>query len=456
MRTAVVVSLLCLMILEILHQFSGAIWAAHAAYIAMLFAMAMAFGSYGVREYYLLTVSFVMLGLIHVLAPHPAETLVAALDQAVFLMAFLLCISLIQEAAQTSRSVGLLGAYLAQQPGGRRYAGLYTGTMSMAVVFNIGTLSLLAPLITRGAEAAPNDPLGPVRERRQLNAVIRGFAWSVVWSPTAIAPLALFGLLPQADRVVWIGLGLLLAFVMLFVGWLEDRIAWRNHTAQAYGLPPVQIPPLPARALFRFFGVCFGLAMITGVLMSVFDLGVPGALMGAAPIVMLGWLRAQGVGVQARVEQIFQQGLPASMPAAVTLACAGFVGIAGAALLPSQAIADWMQLDALPAWIFMLGTTIGVIVLSQFGLSPIMMSVFFGAVLSGLDSLPASHTMTALAVAAGLAASTTFSPFAAGVVFLSRVTPYSGTRLTYRWNGFFTALSVAVLALAYVLMTGGT
>lgn len=455
-KASLVPCLLALMVLEILHQLTGATWAAQAAYIAMALAIAMAVRTFGAREFYLLTLSAVMFGLIFTLHPDPLTATIAALDQAVFLMAFLLCISLIQEAAQTSRSVGELGHYLAWQPGGRRYTGLYTGTMTMAVVFNIGTLSLLAPLITRGAAKATDDPLGPIRERRQLNAVVRGFAWSVVWSPTAISPIALYVLLPEADRAVWIGLGLLLAFVMLGVGWLEDRIAWRNHTAEAYGLPPIPIPPLPVRALRRFLGVCAGLAIVTGVFMALFGLGVPGALMGASPIVMVLWLWGQETKMLPRVTEIFRDGLPATTPAALTLGCAGFVGISGAALLPAQEIADWINLDAVPAWVFLIGTVVAVVILSQFGLSPIMMAVFFGAVLAGLDSLPASQTMTALAVSTGLAVSTTFSPFAAGVVFLSRVTSHPGTRLTYRWNGLFTALSLAVLTIAYWVMTGGT
>ena len=288
-----------------------------------------------------------------------------------------------------------------------------------------------------------------------MNAVIRGFAWSVVWSPTAIAPLALFGLLPGVDRPLWIGLGLLLAFVMLAVGWLEDRIAWRSHTAQAYGLPPLPVPALPRRELKRFLAVCFALAFVTGVLMWVSGLEVPGALMGSAPLIMLGWLIAQKIDLAPRLAEIANHGLPATAPAAVTLACAGFVGIAGAALLPAQAIADWIELDAIPAWVFLSGTTVAVVALSQFGLSPIMMSVFFGAVLASLESLPADATLTAVAVAAGLAVSTTFSPFAAGVVFLSRVTPHPGARLTYRWNWHFAAISMVILFVVYVLLTGG-
>ena len=452
---ALVVALLAVMGLELAHQFTGLPWIAGAAYLAMAAVILCAAPLCGLREAYLITLSAVLAGLIWWVLPDPSFQIARSLDQAVFLMAFLLIISLMQEAAMSSGSVAKLGLYLAQQPGGRRFFGLFNGTMVMGVVFNIGTLSLLAPLIRRAAEQATDDPLTPVRERRQLNAVLRGFAWSVVWSPTAIAPLALIGLLPGIDRLQWIWMGLVLSLIMLLLGWLEDRISWRHHTAAAYGQTPVIPPPLPVQAMRRFLGVCGALALITGVLMAVSGLGVPGALMGAAPVIMLIWLLVQKVDLPPRLTQIAVQGLPASAPAAVTLACSGFVGIAAAALLPTEDVAEWIGLDETPAWLFLLGTTLSVTALSQLALSPIMMSVFFGAVLAKLPSLPADVTLTALAVATGWAVATTCSPFASGVIFLARVTGHPETRLTYGWNLKFTALSIGVLAVAYWVMTGG-
>ena len=449
-------ALLAVMALEVAHQFTGLSVAQSGAHLAMLAVVAAAAPLLGMREAYLLGLSAVLLGLLAWTHPDPVGAALAAVDQAVFLMAFILCVSLIQEAALTSHSVAALGFFLARQPGGRRFFGLFNGTMIMAVVFNIGTLSLLAPLIKRAAQQAADDPLTPVRERRQLNAVLRGFAWSVVWSPTAIAPLALMGLMDGIDRPRWIILGLGLALVMLAIGWLEDRLAWRNHTAAAQGLPPVQAAPLPWRAFWRFLGVVMGLGLLTGAFIVMHGLGVPAAMMGAAPVIMVIWLLVQGGDVTARVWQIATRGLPASAPAAVTLACSGFVGIAGAALVPAEQVADAIGLDDVPAWIFLLGTTLAVTALSQLALSPIMMSVFFGAVLGSLPSLPADVTLTALAVATGWAVSTTWSPFASGVIFLTRVTGHPGTRLTYRWNSVFTGLSVVVLAFAYWIMTGGT
>lgn len=447
--------LLAVMALELVNLFTGLAWARAGAQIAMGAVILVSIPRLGMREAYLLSLSAVLGLLLWRYHPEPVAAARRAFDQAVFLMAFVLLVSLIQEAAMTSRSVALLGNFLARQPGGRRFFGLFGGTMAMSVVFNISTVTLLAPLIRRAAEAAPDDPLTPIRERRQLNAHLRGFAWSVVWSPTAIAPLALMGLIEGIDRLAWIAIGFCLSCTMMVIGWAEDRWTFRHQTAAALGLPPVQRPPLPASALWRFLAVCAALGLMAGAVMATTGQGVPPSLMASAPVLLVVWLAAQGAPLAERLTRIARRGLPASAPMCVTLACSGFVGIAGAELLPAREVAEWIGLDDLPAWGFMLGTTLAVTALSQFALSPIMMAVFFGAVLGSLPSLPATPTQTALAVATGWAVSTTISPFASGVIMLNRVTGHPGWRLTYRWNGVYTAMTVAALAVAYWIITGG-
>lgn len=455
MRDALVLALLGVMWLELAHVLSGVEALRSGAHLAMGLVVLTAIPRLGLREAYLMALSGILAGMLWAWHESPWETARVAMDQAVFLMAFVLLISLVQEGAMTSRSVVDVGLYLALQPGGRRYAGLYSGTMLMGVVFNLGTMSLLAPLIRRAREESPDDPLSDVRERRQLNAMLRGFAWCVIWSPTAIAPLALMELIDGIDRPLWMVMGFAISVAMLGVGWAEDRIAWRGRTARALGLPPVTPPPLPVRGIWRFLAVCVAFAVLTVSIMALTGLGIPPSLMASAPLLLIGWLWVQGADLPGRLAQITREGLPATAPAAVTLAGAGFIGIAGAALIPAETIAEHVGLDAWPAWAFMLAVTLAVVAFSQFALSPVMMAVFFGAILGSLPSLPADPTLTALSVAAGWSVSTTISPFASGVILLTRITGHPGTRLTYCWNPVFTALSVGVLAVAYFLLTGG-
>lgn len=456
MRDAQALILLALMAAELAHQFLGGPATALVAHGLLLLAVLVSLPRLGLREAYLLSLCAGLFAALWAWHPDPWMAVGRALDQAGFLFAFVLLISLVQEGAMTSPAVASTGMWLAKQPGGRRFCGLFGGTMVAAVVFNLGTISLFAPLIRRAAEDAPDDPLTPTRERRQLNAVLRGFAWAVVWSPTAIAPLTLWALIDGIDRVSWIAFGFVLALVMLTIGWLEDRLAWRNHTAAALGLPPVQRAPMPALSVRRFLGVTAAFAGLTGGIMLLTGRGVPASLMAASPLLLLGWLYVQHADVATRLREILFTGTPASAPAAVTLGCAGFVGIAAAALVPADQVAEAIGLDGWPAWVFMLAMTMAVVALSQFALSPIMMAVFFGAVLGALPDLPAGPTLSALAVAAGWSVATTSSPFASGVILLTRMTGHPGTELTYRWNARFTGLSVLALAVAYWLITGGS
>ncbi|MEM0989251.1 MAG: hypothetical protein AAGK00_10255 [Pseudomonadota bacterium] len=454
MKGLLTLALVGLMVTELAHIFLGLAWMRSAAHLAFGAVILTALPRLGFREAYLLALSAVLAALLWYLHPEPWVAARHALDQAVFLTAFILLLSLVQEAAMTSPSVAEVGTYLSRQPGGRRFVGLYGGTNLMAVIFNLGTMTLIAPVIRRAAEEAPDDPLTPIRERRQLSAVLRGFAWCVVWSPTAVAPLALLTLIDGIDRPRWMAIGFGLAVAMLIVGWAEDRWRWRNHTAAALGLPPVKRASMPVPAVLRFAGVCLSFVGLTIAILTLGDLGVPSSIMAAAPLLLLGWLVAQRIDLLSRLRHIADVGLPASAPAAVTLGCSGFVGIAGAALIPAETVAEWLGIDAMPAWIFMLAITVGVALFAQFALSPIMMAVFFGAILGSLPSLPAEPTLTALAIAAGWALSMTCAPFASVVIMINRITGHAGTELTYRWNTGFTLLALAVLAATYLVLTG--
>lgn len=437
------------MVCELGARVSGSEDLQRAAYVAMLALIAAVGHRLGGREAYLLTLCAIVAGLVLWLDP-PA--IWAALDQAAFLMAFILLLSLLQEAAVSSRAVAETGMWLTRQPPGRRCLTLYGGTNVMAVLFNLGVVSLLAPLIRRGVEeAAPGDALNPVRERRQLNAMLRGFAWCVVWSPTAIAPLALLELIPGVDRPRWIALGLGLAVAMLALTWLEDRIAWRHLTPRRRRADPVPWPSVAG-----FLAVCAVLLGMTIAAMMLTGGSVVLGLMLTCPLLSLGWLIGQNRAVaRMRAAEILGPRLVVSAPLAVTLACSGFLGRAGAALIPAREVAGWIGLDALPAHVFLTGLSVAVAIFSQFGLSPIMMAVFFGSLLGALPNLPADPTLTALAISCGWALSMTCSPFATVVLLTARTTGHGGRELTWGWNLPFTALSLGVLAAAFWGLAGG-
>ena len=169
--------------------------------------------SYGLRIYYLIGLCAVLSGAVLFLQSDWQASLAASLDQAGFLLAFVLLIGLLHNGAQSSLSIKVAGSYLtALQPLPRSFS-LYFGTGFMSILFNLGIISFLVPLIQRGVKNVWGDATEAIRdERSQMSSMLRGFGWGVIWSPTAIAPVILIELLPEADRKLW----------MVYGVWIRD------------------------------------------------------------------------------------------------------------------------------------------------------------------------------------------------------------------------------------------
>ncbi|MEQ8355915.1 MAG: hypothetical protein RH942_10300 [Kiloniellaceae bacterium] len=459
-RAVTAACLLAVMGLELVARLSGSGTVLLAAFVAMFLTTVVSVRALGLREAYLLTLCAGLTFLIYVLHPHPAAVIQAALAQASFLMAFILLLGLLHEAASTSPAVARCGEYLTKQPPGRRYYALNFGTAAMAVLFNIGVVSLLVPLIQRGIESAtPGDSRNPLRERRQVSAMLRGFAWCVIWSPTAIAPLALMELIPGTDRRLWIVMGFFVYLGILVVGSLEDCFQFRAYRPQS----PRAAPALPKMALLRFVLACAWLFGMSALVMLLSGETVIFGLMVSCPVMLVGWLLVQNHGsgrgmlaaTGARLRTIALENLPKAAPVAITLASSGFVGRAAAALIPAEAWARFLGLDAMPDFVFLSLLPACIALLSLLALSPIMMAVFFGSLIGGLPVLPADPTLIALSISCGWALSMTLSPFATVVLLIDRVGTIPTRRLTWTWNLTFTALAALALIPVFAALTAG-
>ena len=396
------------------------------------------------RERYLLGLSTAIAVLVWAIDPDPAENLKAALNQGAFLMAFVIVLGLLREAAVRSSSVAELGSYLTQQPTGRRYAALYFGTGFMQVLFNIGVVSFLIPLIQRGIERArPNDALNPIREQRQISAMQRGFAWGVAWSPTALAPLALFELLPDVNRLAWIGMGLVVFCIMFVLGWADDAFRFRSYRPALKIVPP----DFPRKAAMGFLGTCACLLGLAEGVAFALDETIVFGLLVACPSVMIGWIYMQFARTDAggELRNIYTIHMGQSGNLAILLACSGFMGRAAGILVPSDGLAHALNLYSMPDWVLLSGLPIALCAFSAFGFSPIMMAIFFGSLFGGMTELPADVTLIALAISCGWGLSMTSSPFATVILMINRLGNVPMLHLTMKWNLTFNILSVVGL-----------
>lgn len=445
---------------ELAERAMGLPFAREVAWIGTLCIVVLSWSRLGFRDYYLLSFAATMAVVQVVFSEHPEEALSGALDQAGFLLVFIFLLGMLHEAASTSPSVSACGEYLTRQPAGRRYYALNGGTALLSVLFNIGVISFLVPLIQKGIErATPGHALNPIRERRQISAMLRGFAWCVVWSPTAIAPLAVSELLPSADRFLWMTYGFVLFLIILVAGALED--SWRFRTYRP--VAKIVVPAFPKQGALGFLAACACLFGMTALFVHLTGDTVIFGLLMACPIMLVGWLAVQyGMPkpgswskTQTRLKVIAVENLPKSAPVAITLACSGFIGHAAAGFVPAAELADALMLNAIPDFLLLGMIPIALTLLSLLALSPIMTAVFFGSIFGALPELPADPTLIALAISCGWALSMTFSPFATVVLLVGRVGNMKATTVTWGWNFAFSMLGAGMLFPIFAILTGG-
>ncbi len=458
--------LIALMVLELVQLYLGWAAAGLAGQALLLCLPLLALRALRAREAYLLAVAGGVFLLVWAGPSDDLGVVSRGLDRALYLAAFILLMGLLREGAVTSPAVLDCGSYVTLQPPRRRFLAVFTGSHLFSVLINLGALSLLAPIIQRGVgrgrdPAAPLDEIARVRERRQLSAALRGFAWFLVWAPTAVTQAVLPTLIPGIDAGRLIGIGLGLAAVMLLVSWAEDSLRWwplRRRLQASGSLPSPVRQAVPKAAFGRLGAVCALLFGLTLSLSWLTGVSVVSGVMLAAPITLGAWVLAQQggrrlVGAAARLKEIATVALPGAVREAVSLACAGFIGTLAAHLVPADQVAAALDLQALPGWLFLLGLSVLVLIGGQVALSPITMAVFLGSLVAELGVLPVDPTLAALAIAAGTAICTTGAPFASGTLMLARASGHSGVTLAWRWNLAYTLTCVAVLLVVYAVLT---
>lgn len=386
-------------------------------------------------------------------------TILFALDRAAFFATFIYLVTLLKEAAQRSASVLELGLYTTRQPRGRRYYGLAVGGHMMGVLLNFGAVSLLTPLIQRGARKASNDPLAVQRaEQQQISALLRGFSWMIMWSPTALTQAVLFTTFPTVDHSVTIFLGVSAAIIMILIGRFEDRIRWRNvHLPQV-----THFEQFPAQAAIRFAIICALLIGLTYCVFVAFDVSAAIALMLVAPVLMVGWVFGQQFEAKGKSAIISTAGtiwgiLSASSismgRSALLLGAAGFIGEAAAKLAPVGLVAHSLEQVDVPDWLFLMALPVLISLAGQIALSPILIVVFLSAIINALPVLPADPNLIMFALGAGWAMSMTASPNASATLLVSGITNIPPTTLTWRWNGVYALMCYTVFSLLFIILT---
>jgi hypothetical protein len=293
-----------------------------------------------------------------------------------------------------------------------------------------------------------------IRERRQLSALIRGFAWVICWAPTTLTQAIILDAVPGLEHGPAVATGIALSIVMLGLGWAEDRLRWGRP--RRTGGPP---RPFPRRAALDLVAIYALLVLGALAVQRLAGTSLPQALMTVAPVLLVGWVISQsraGVigGAGGRLAGIVSVSVPRLALDAYLLGVAGYIGITAAALAPVGEIAGWTRDAGIPGWAIVAALPVLTVLGGQVALSPMMMVVFLAAVVTALPELPASPEVVGVALGAGWALTMTAAPNATGALLIAGATGIPSTVTTWRWNGAYSLAALALLIMLVWLAAG--
>lgn len=404
----------------------------------------------GPREWVLLAAALVLTWLL-IGSTDGRQTLREALDLAAFFGAFIALLTVLKIAAQRSDAVLSVGRYITNQPPGRRFYATATGGHVLGVFLNFGAVSLLAPMIQRSAVDADGTP-DPALEQRQISALLRGFAWILLWAPTTLTQAVLLTLFTDVNAGQILLLGTASAALMVVLGWAWDKYEWRGTRPQSGARVA---PPWPA--LMIVSAICFGLIGATLGLRTTAGYSTALALMIVAPSVTLIWFLGQERAASHAAKAItLWRLLTAEAPglgrSAVALGLSGFIGRALAEVVPVEGLGQMIEAAALPGWLILATLPILISLGGQIAISPIMLVVFLGQILGTIPELPVTDTMIVYALSVGWALSMLTSPNATATLLISATTGIAPTRLTWAWNLRFAVLAYVTFVALFALL----
>ncbi|MDR3439725.1 hypothetical protein [Telmatospirillum sp.] len=396
--------------------------------------------------------------------PDPLALLCRALDDAAFIVALFASLSLLRDAAETSRLVQSCGEWMVRQPPGRRYLVLSVGSHLFSLVLNFGVLPLLGTMILKGntLEAAGGDPrIAAIRQQRMMTAVLRGYCMMTVWSPLSVAFAVTQVSVPGIAWWRLLPLQVVLAILLMALGWLCDRREFA-HIPIARTAELVDDDRRPLIAL---------IALITGVVVCSVAwaeaLGVRpvvGAMM-VVPVSALIWLTVQhwhagGLAAPLMAVRRLSHRLTVSMPAFrnefVILGGAMFFGRMASAFLSPDVTARIIGFVPLPAVALSVLLAWGMMFLAHFGVPQIVTVTLLGSAVVNLTGLGIDPLVLASGLMGAWSLSATTTPVGAASLTVARLSGVSTTTVARDWNGRFVRagallLAVWMLALASVL-----
>lgn len=368
------------------------------------------------------------------------------LDRAQIFLVMFYAVTWLREPAVTSASLRELRDWVVRQPAGRRYPILWLSAHFLGSVLNLAAMSLLSIMA--------GEQKDKVLRKRLSIALMMGFTVASTWGPFYVSVAVILTAIPGVSWADIAPQGLLLSFILLFVGWTYDRAFLRQK-------PTTEAPREPA-VMHRSSAVRTTLLLM---ILSVFVLGlhelaklpIPIALGVVGPPFAILWASMQysagerwRSGAQPLIGRIFKS-LPDLRNEAIAFSAASVLGIGVSSILPPEQISATLQTYGLSGDVVIVGLIYGMTIAGAAGFHPVIVAILVGEVMPP-EVIGMPPEILAMALLGVWGTSTMISPFSATTLFMSRVVKTPSHVIAWRWNiptVFLAITVVAVYVVAY-------
>lgn len=372
--------------------------------------------------------------------------LITGLDRAQIFLVMFYAVTWLREPAVTSASLKELRDWVVGQPAGRRYPILWLSAHFLGSVLNLAAMSLLS--VMAGEQ---KDKL--LRKRLSV-ALMMGFTVASTWGPFYVSVAVILTAIPGVSWADIAPQGLLLSFILLFVGWGYDRAFLRQKPTTETSLPRTP-PTLHASSTIRTTCLLLVLSVLVLGLHELAKLPIPIALGVVSPPFAILWAAMQMPmgqrwlgGAQPLITRIFKS-LPELRNEAIAFSAASVLGIGVASVLPPDQISATLQSYGLSGDVVIVGLIYGMTIAGAAGFHPVIVAILVGEVMPP-EVIGMPPEILAMALLGVWGTSTMISPFSATTLFMSRVVNTPSHVIAWRWDIPVVFLAITVVAVYVV------
>ncbi len=405
----------------------------------------------------------VVASLLAVLTRPDGWSLIAdALGSGGYVLSFFVGLSTLRTAAMSSPSIQACGEYLSTRTPGKRYVALTVGGHLFSLVLNYGSISLLGALVDKADGGDGLTLKNPERVRRMLLAIQRGFVATLCWSPLTFSMAMGTAVIEGSswNGVVWYGL--VSAVLLMLVGWGLDTVLKskasqsESQTRQIGNLSSIRPLLILLLVIFTTVGA---LELLSGYRIVII-------VMMVVPLISLGWIALQnrtyeqrdgnalGAILRQRTADYIGPELDGYKGEMVLLYIAAYVGKLGGVLAAPLISEQILDLSTLPTEAILFGIIIGLPILGQLGMHPILAVTMLGPLLPTPAAMGVSPDIVLAAICIGWAFGGATSPFTATVLLVAMYGKVKATTVGLIWNRWFVAAG-SVVGMAWIMLISG-